>query len=852
MLKYLPFLSLVSLLSACGGGGGGSSENNAGSPPSILTGQLVDSAVKGVSYETPTTSGITNSKGEFHYREGESIEFRIGNIRLNSVPVVGQVIHTPVSLTGASKASDSSAITIMQLLQSLDEDRNPDNGIAISDQVRARAEALSDEVSADTISSNLTNIVANLTMDGRVVVSPDIALNHYFETAALMSNEIGSDQLGHSFPQFTDLLVKPSLNDTHSARIEAILDSATGAAYATAQFGDGDEILMDQLDDSTYWFLDRQLDEIENQTAIIRLKSIKGIVIASYFSGIIVTPDIDNDGVENSLDALPFDGMESVDTDNDGIGNNLDPDDDGDGIDDAYDDAPLDSSVFDTTAPRVISTEPKNGDRTTAGNLTIGATFSERMLPTSITDSAFVLSNGKQPIPALISYDEDSKSAFLTPISDLVIGQSYTARLSADISDLQQNTLGDAYIWSFEIEGSWGDVEPLTEHSISDDNLIFSVDRNGNGILFWYEANVAWVSRYDDEGNLVDMAKITESSDPLSVISVSTLTDDSAKLLWIKRVDDTRELWITSYSFESGEIKSSLLYQTENDQRLNNIQIAFNDSGQGILSFGVGSSEPSNGILIGLSFNGKTWSNPTLLSNKSDDYWGWVNVDIDDDGNALTIWDTSTGEGSVKAIYYKAGEGWEEAQILSTATSQSPKVSFISPGKAIAVWGDFQFTGKGIQWASFTPEAGWSDPKKVTDANANNSISLVSDDSGRALIAWSSWMSGDFYTSEYADGGEWSEPYALDPHTRYVLSKLQALPSGGFAVVWRERDRYEYSDLKAAIYRDGIWGLPTVLNDIELNAGNFGLNVLSNGEIWVNWEQGMNVANPGPVIRKYH
>jgi len=54
--------------------------------------------------------------------------------------------------------------------------------------------------------------------------------------------------------------------------------------------------------------------------------------------------DSDGDGVPDHLDAFPNDASESVDTDNDGIGNNADTDDDGDGVSDSEDDFPLDAS----------------------------------------------------------------------------------------------------------------------------------------------------------------------------------------------------------------------------------------------------------------------------------------------------------------------------------------------------------------------------------------------------------------------------------------------------------------------------------------------------------------------------
>lgn len=53
-------------------------------------------------------------------------------------------------------------------------------------------------------------------------------------------------------------------------------------------------------------------------------------------------PDDDNDGVPDTQDAFPLDRTEWLDTDGDGIGNNADPDDDNDGVPDVSDDLPLD------------------------------------------------------------------------------------------------------------------------------------------------------------------------------------------------------------------------------------------------------------------------------------------------------------------------------------------------------------------------------------------------------------------------------------------------------------------------------------------------------------------------------
>ena len=57
-----------------------------------------------------------------------------------------------------------------------------------------------------------------------------------------------------------------------------------------------------------------------------------------------VDADDDNDGVIDPMDAFPLDASESLDTDNDGIGNNSDADDDNDGVIDPLDAFPLNAS----------------------------------------------------------------------------------------------------------------------------------------------------------------------------------------------------------------------------------------------------------------------------------------------------------------------------------------------------------------------------------------------------------------------------------------------------------------------------------------------------------------------------
>jgi hypothetical protein len=124
--KFLCAALLSAALVACGGGGSGSDIAATSTP---LTGVLVDSPVGGLDYATATRKGKTNTKGEFQYLQGETVTFSIGNIQLPSVLANSTI--TPLNMANTSDINHQIVSNILVLLQSLDEDGDPSNGITI-------------------------------------------------------------------------------------------------------------------------------------------------------------------------------------------------------------------------------------------------------------------------------------------------------------------------------------------------------------------------------------------------------------------------------------------------------------------------------------------------------------------------------------------------------------------------------------------------------------------------------------------------------------------------------------------------------------------------------------------------
>lgn len=116
-------LAAALALTACGGGGDDAPV--AGSQ----TGVFVDSAVSGLSYETSSgVKGTTDAQGQFKYNPGDTVTFKIGGVTLGTGKASGTVTPAHISEGG----EDSNKFTnLLVLLQSLDTDGNPDNGITL-------------------------------------------------------------------------------------------------------------------------------------------------------------------------------------------------------------------------------------------------------------------------------------------------------------------------------------------------------------------------------------------------------------------------------------------------------------------------------------------------------------------------------------------------------------------------------------------------------------------------------------------------------------------------------------------------------------------------------------------------
>jgi len=103
----------------------------------LLTGVFAG-PVRGLKYETPTTAGVTNDSGEFHYRAGEAVTFLVGRLVLGTTKGAPRVNLAQLANRVAGnidKLHDPSVTNLARFLFTLDQTGNLEDGVTIAPAV---------------------------------------------------------------------------------------------------------------------------------------------------------------------------------------------------------------------------------------------------------------------------------------------------------------------------------------------------------------------------------------------------------------------------------------------------------------------------------------------------------------------------------------------------------------------------------------------------------------------------------------------------------------------------------------------------------------------------------------------
>ncbi|MDX9742610.1 MAG: hypothetical protein RBT59_02195 [Arcobacteraceae bacterium] len=183
MKKVNILISLVTatlLLGGCGGGGGGTTPTD-----TTQSAYLIDSAVEGIDYTCGTLTGTTNSEGKFTYDATKcptGVEFKIGSLSLGTINpsnINTDTYLTIQELAGTTRdnITDENVTKLAVLLQSLDENSNPNDGIVITDTTKGYF-GIDENLSSKT-DSEVTSLI---TTAGKTEKDVNDALAHLLST----------------------------------------------------------------------------------------------------------------------------------------------------------------------------------------------------------------------------------------------------------------------------------------------------------------------------------------------------------------------------------------------------------------------------------------------------------------------------------------------------------------------------------------------------------------------------------------------------------------------------------------------------------------------------------------------
>ncbi|MCG9696849.1 hypothetical protein [Shewanella sp. Isolate11] len=215
------------------------------------TGVFIDSAVAGIGYRTTTPDGeirdegVTNENGEYDYVEGDSVTFFIGDLEFPSTTATGVV--TPLDIAGTDNVTDQKVVNMVRLLQTLDQDGDPENGITITETAISAAEPVDFNVTPDEFAAStaVQAVIENGGQDTAVteLVSESDAVEHL--TGSIADNGVQIGVVGawdqaevNTGEHQNDLLTIVFFNNGTYVQFEGDIEAAPGDdEYAGMEWG---------------------------------------------------------------------------------------------------------------------------------------------------------------------------------------------------------------------------------------------------------------------------------------------------------------------------------------------------------------------------------------------------------------------------------------------------------------------------------------------------------------------------------------------------------------------------------------------------------------------------------------
>jgi hypothetical protein len=521
-------------------------------------------------------------------------------------------------------------------------------------------------------------------------------------------------------------------------------------------------------------------------------------------------------------------------------------------------------SSRDTTAPTVSSKCPAANAINVALNAVITATFSEAMDPATISSTTFTLYdyNAEEAIASTVIYDEDSKTATLTPAADLELARLYQARISVSVKDLAGNAISGGmfyYSWTFFTrDGAWDtDLRIDTNETANDPaSPHVAMGPNGNGIAVWAQmTNTQYsilASRYIS-GTGWAASELLETDDTNMALWPKVAIDSAGNAIcvWAQVSGSYLSVFANRYTEEGGWGGAEPIHPAATGDA-DAPQIAINPSGNAICVWQQ-SNGTTNSIWANTYISPTGWGTLDILEVGDGDALN-PQIAIDPSGNAIAVWSqVDGGQTNIMANYYDFSDtDWSGAETidLESGVAANPQIALDPWGDGLAVWQQVSGTYSSIFASRYVSGTGWSAAILIeTNETGNATLPRIAiDTQGFGIAVWQHedldvnrrdiW--GAFYNCE---GDDWLAPERLEASNEnagHLCPPLIAFDQDQRAMaIWVQSDG-EYNNFYYNRYIYGLgWGSAGLFEAADgdvINQYALAFDLLGNAmAVWRHW-----------------
>jgi hypothetical protein len=189
-------------------------------------------------------------------------------------------------------------------------------------------------------------------------------------------------------------------------------------------------------------------------------------------------------------------------------------------------------------------------------------------------------------------------------------------------------------------------------------------------------------------------------------------------------------------------------------------------------------------------------------------------VDIDDQGRAIAVWNQFDGERfSVWTNRSKLGGGWGIPERISPdiGSARIPHVAVDERGRAIVVWRQSDGDRLGIWSRRFTPTARWEPPLRIDSEPGGDAdgADVGVDAAGNAIAVWYQFDGTrfDVWSNRYEVGVGWGHANRIEANdsSDAVKPTLAVSANGKAVALWFEFDGTSYEPWSSTYTPIGGW-----------------------------------------------